>query len=649
MKKYKIKFVIWLVVALFAVTACGKREQSDDQSSSGQETEARISEEEKTQLLRRIDYALLGQGPYTERALRSYLIADADDDGVEELFVDCGRETDRETLFAFDFREDGTPFGLCHANRSATGGSEFQVKNDGKPVLMSSFASMGAGTTEEYSYWNGSVWEIFATSHAVYDFDAMKYTDDPVYLSQEATYEGEPLTQEAFEARIEDLQLQPFSNELSDLFTVEWPDEDLTAFAGTYDDHLEQLECKGILRIAGDIDQDGETEALWCVEGPSFLWNQNMEYQDPYNPMHDEDIFFFSDGRGADLVMADPGKGEILIYTARLGIGLIEDLELEDGLLTFTYSEGKSTQFQYDGVDQETGMLQLKEYIPVEEEYLREGVWYEFSPHDTFVDVYHFSDSYSGYTTQRLTDTGEKINYGKSFDYTVSDDGKNVTIQFNGGGGDSYTYYPDTEYGAALASEIRYDRMPDGSQVSYQSIIWRYDTPPTAEQLAKDAIDRRPARISASAESVGESNAEKTNAAEGLLLTEYLGLTVGSLKERFGENYSTDWYGGGQYISMDGTNVLCFADNEDPTSDSAVVTSVIGDGGTFLYGRTQEGGYQVTLEEMEAFLGQTLTVQDGMGEGEYWAHATWEGYDIQIIFSMDGETYTTLEVWVRMQ
>lgn len=83
MKKYKIKFVIWLVVALFAVTACGKREQSDDESSSGQETEARISEEEKTQLLRRIDYALLGQGPYTERALRSYLIADADDDGVE--------------------------------------------------------------------------------------------------------------------------------------------------------------------------------------------------------------------------------------------------------------------------------------------------------------------------------------------------------------------------------------------------------------------------------------------------------------------------------------------------------------------------------------------------------------------------------------
>ena len=649
MKRRKIIVATLLLAMALSTAACTVKEQQNDESDVSQEVEQMISEEEKKRLLHRIDYALLGHGPYAERALRGYLIADADNDGVEELFVDCGRETDRETLFAFDFQDDGTPFGLCHANRSATGGSVFQIKTDGTPVLVSSFASTGAGTSAEYSCWNGSGWENFANSHAVYDFDAMKYTSDPVYLSEEATYEGESLTLEAFEDRIKDLNLQPFSNELSDLFTVEWPDKDLAAFAHTYDDHLAQLECDGILRVAGDIDEDGETEALWCVEGPSFLWDQNMEYHDPYTPMADEDVFFFSASRGVDLVMADPGQNGIQVYTMRFGIGVVENLKFEDGVLTFTYGEGKSSQFQYDGVDQETGMFDLKEYIPPQEEYLREGVWYEFSPHDEFVDVYHFSDFYNGYTTQRRTDTGEESNYAQSFRYTVSEDGKRVTINHNDGREDSYTYYSNSKYGAALASEITYDIMPDGGQVSYQSIIWKYDSPPTAKQLAQDARSRRSVRLPDSASSVEVSGAEKIIATDTLLLTEYIGLTTGNLKERLGENYSTDWYGGGQYISIDGTNVLCFADNEDPTSDNAVVTSVIGDGGTFLYGKTQNGGYQVTLQEIETVLGQTLMVQDGMGEGEYWSHSNWNGYDIQIIFSKSGDTYETMEVWVKAQ
>lgn len=94
---------------------------------------------------------------------------------------------------------------------------------------------------------------------------------------------------------------------------------------------------------------------------------------------------------------------------------------------------------------------------------------------------------------------------------------------------------------------------------------------------------------------------------------------------------------------------MCFADHGDPTSDSAVITSVIGDGGTFLYGKTQDGGYQVTLEEIEAFLGQTLAVQDGMGEGEYWGYANRNGCNIQIIFSKTGDTYETMEVWAQAQ
>ena len=509
MKRHKMIVATLLLTVVLSAAACAAKEQQNDGADADQEAEQMISEEEQKRLLRRIDYALLGHGPYAGRALRGYLIADADNDGVEELFVDCGREADRETLFAFDFQEDGTPFGLCHANRSATGGSAFQIKDDGTPVLVSSFASVGVGTSEEYSRWNGNGWENFTASHAAYDFDAMKYTSGPVYLSEEATYEGEELTLEAFDDRIKVLNLQPFSDELSDLFAVKWPDKDLVAFAHTYDDHLAQLACDRILRVAGDIDQDGETEALWCIEGASFLWNQNMEYQDSYASTPGEDVFFFSGSRGADLVMADPGENGILIYTARFGTGLTEDLEFEDGVLTFTYSEGKSTRFQYDGVHKETGMFELKESVPSEEEYLREGVWYEFNPHDEFVNIYHFSDFYNGYTTQRRTDTGEESNNGQSFRYTVSENGNRVTIQRNDGSEDSYTYYADSGYGAALASEITYDIMPDGNQVPLQRIIWKYDSPPTAKQLAQDARSRRTIQIPESAALVKKSGLEQ--------------------------------------------------------------------------------------------------------------------------------------------
>ena len=56
-----------------------------------------------------------------------------------------------------------------------------------------------------------------------------------------------------------------------------------------------------------------------------------------------------------------------------------------------------------------------------------------------------------------------------------------------------------------------------------------------------------------------------------------------------------------------------------------------------------------TLEEIEALLGQTLAVQDGMGQGEYWGYADWNGCNIQIIFSKTGDTYETMEVWAQAQ
>ena len=495
MEMRRILFVIGTIWILFALVACevdeqGKNSSEESKMSEGEgnyEEEEEISEEEKDRLLRRIDYALLGQGPYARRALKEYLICDADGDDVEELFVICGEKSSNKTLFALDYRDDGKPFGLCHANRSATGSSTFWIRSDGIPILESSFASTGAGTREEYSYWNGSTWEIFASSRAVYDFDAMQFGEEPVYISESAIFEDEELSIEAFKNRIEELNLRPFSAALNDLFTVAWPDVDIDAFVQEYESHLAQLECQEILRTEGDIDGDGEKEVLWCINDATFLWNYNMEYQDSFGPAPNEDVFFFSTGRGANLVIADTNKSGITIRTARLGQGAIESLKFEDGLLTFGYDQGKITQFLYSGVDKETGMFLITEYVPPEQSYLREGTWYEFSPHDEFVDVYHFLDFYRGYTTKRRTDTGEEIlQDGESFWYTVSEDGRNITIRFNDGKENSYTYIPDSEYGSVLADDINYEVMPNGNVVSYQTIIWYYATSPTAKELAAD-------------------------------------------------------------------------------------------------------------------------------------------------------------------
>ena len=77
---------------------------------------------------------------------------------------------------------------------------------------------------------------------------------------------------------------------------------------------------------------------------------------------------------------------------------------------------------------------------------------------------------------------------------------------FAGSGG---LRYGGAGYGAALASEITYDIMPDGNQVPLQRIIWKYDSPPTAKQLAQDARSRRTIQIPESAALVKKSGLEQ--------------------------------------------------------------------------------------------------------------------------------------------
>ena len=166
-------------------------------------------------------------------------------------------------------------------------------------------------------------------------------------------------------------------------------------------------------------------ELVWCLEGISARWNQTMTYEEGFGAAPVEDQGLFSSGRGADLVIADPVPGGIQVRVGRLSHGTIRGAEFQEGLLCFTYDDqGAVTRFQYAGTDPESGQAALEEVVPEEQRYLRRGVWYAYSPFDTFAYEYHFSEFGSGYYLHRLT--GGTCEYRTSdsggFRYTVSGD-----------------------------------------------------------------------------------------------------------------------------------------------------------------------------------------------------------------------------------
>ena len=481
---------------------------SDDQEAEPEQSEQQpepLSLEEQERLMLRIDYALLCQGPYhslltqgdsVERALDGAWIGDGDGDGTEELFVQCVGPSGREILYTFDLQTAGTSLCYYAANQSATGSSVLVIDTvHGFPLLYSSFGS-GAGEYHQYSRWTGDHWELWAGSSRVPDWDTAVDQENPAF-EERAFFEGEELTLPEFNDRIDRLGLVPLPRDWADLFTAHWPDEDLHAFALLYTQHLLELNCDSILRADGDIDGDGEVELVWCLEGISTRWNQTMTYDEGFGAAPVEDQGLFSSGRGADLVIADPVPGGIQIRVGRLSHGAIQEAEFQAGLLCFTYNDqGAVIRFQYAGTDPESGQVILEEVIPEEHRYLRESVWYAYSPFDTFAHEYHFSEFGNGYYLHRLT--GGTCEYRTSdsggFRYTVSGDGRTVTITPTSTGPLAeavYTYVPDSGYGPVLA-----DLSDPAVEGSYQSKLWRYDAPPDTGLLLEEHLEKLPVAIS---------------------------------------------------------------------------------------------------------------------------------------------------------
>lgn len=491
-----------LTVALFMLTACEKEQEeflASETSGATEcetvqitETEQPTPREDGEQLFRRIDYALLGQSLYSSDYLQGYHLFDADKDGVEELFVDCLDENTQGTFFAFDFREDDTPFVIGHANRSASGISHLERMDNGVPILSSSYGSGGIGAQEVYMRWNGETWEEFAFYHVKMDYEAMQDSDEMIYSIRDIMYEREELEEEEFFSRIEALNLKPISRGLEELFGVTWSGMEMSAFVVGYQDHLSQLAPGETLCALGDVDGDGVEEVLWYVEDPFLPWRQNLAYQSrSYSLQPEQTEVYFSSANEGSLVLGNTEEDGIVITTMPAPVSGICGMRIENGEIVFDLNGNVQTKFAYAGIDAETGMFSLEERVSIYEAYLRTGEWYSFSPQDTFADIYHFSGDNKGYTTQRKTETGEDVDYGYNFQYAISSDGQRVIITVDNKEPSEYTLHLDTEYGVVLASDIGYDILPDGSKVPFQRFIWRYEVRPAAEQLLQDQLERK--------------------------------------------------------------------------------------------------------------------------------------------------------------
>ena len=491
-----------LLAILLLMTAC---ERGQEESSAPETTEATIGEtvavtepektmtqEERNQLYRRVDYAVVGQIIYTGGYWKGYQIFDADQDDAEELFISCEGKALRGAIFAFDYNSDNKPFAIGHVNHGASGMSYLECMHTGNLVLRSSYGSGGVGTMDVYNRWNGENWEEFAYYHIKKDFEAMQDSDEVIYSIRDIRYEGKDVEEEDFFQRIDALGLKPVSGDLKELLGTTWIGIDIEDFIEAYADHLVRNAVGTTMYARGDIDGDGMDEALWYLDNPVGSWMQNLQdHQDAYNltPEVIEKCFEGSDV--GVLILADGNENQGLVSTALAPVTGIRHMQIENGEIVFDLEGAVQAKYKFAGLYEEIGTFILKEIVSLDEIYLRTGAWYFYSPQDTFVNVFHFEEGNKGYTTQRKTETGEELDYGNNFQYAVSSDGQRVVITYENGDTREFNLYLDTEFGAVLASDILYDILPDGSEVPFQSIIWRYPEQPTIEEMLRYYSERR--------------------------------------------------------------------------------------------------------------------------------------------------------------
>lgn len=422
-----------------------------------------MKKEHTERVLRQIDYGILLTGYQLQGALNRSVIADADQDGQDELFISCRSNRYTDVILAFD-EKGGNPYCLSTGFYAATGSRELLYSNHAKsPVIFDWFSSMASGDSEAYSFWDGSNWDCQITYHADLDFEAMLGGADLAYKTPEINFRGEAISPEAYRANIQEMDLQPPAGRTENEERYWVGQVEMEYISDLLTQHLSAFYPGEHPSVSFDIDDDGEQEKLWAVTGLTDYWYAN-------DPQHQQtnDEMGVPEISGTALIIADEVSGMIsLSCGVAQGVEVVS-LQEKEGLLLIDDLGGTH---QFREISTDTRELILDAVEDPAWDLLFHSDWYLLDFSGYYAYRYRFEDATNATVDMFDLETGELSpeESGKPLEFVLDRINKKITIAV-GGAKIVYQYLPEHEYGAILLQSMEESEFAG----DVQRVMWSF-------------------------------------------------------------------------------------------------------------------------------------------------------------------------------
>ena len=425
-------------------------------------------------LFRQMDYAILLAGYHLQGTLDSFIISDADQDGLDELFITCHpsryQDANADIIFAFD-EKDGKPYCLSTGFLAATGSRELLYSNGERcPVVMDSFASMASGLSESYYFWSGSNWEEEISYQAEPDFEAMENGTDLAYKNIFINYQGSNISFEEYQANIQQMDLVFPLSDIKNAESYSVGQLEMETFSRLLSQHLSLFYPGDQSRVLFDVDGDGYQEELWTVTGVTDGWYAN----DPQHERIDSEMGI-PEISGTILLVID-NTSEML----SLSFGIAPDVEItslrDEEELFLVDVQGESHQFHEIAPD--TRELVLNVIEDPMWDLLFNSYWYLLDTWGYYAYCYRFEDTTHGIVDMLELETGEWVPElsGDPLEFMVNQADRKIIIEKKKKK-IVYDYIPEHEYGAMLLQSMEESEFAGEEQ----RILWSFpkDMAPT--------------------------------------------------------------------------------------------------------------------------------------------------------------------------
>lgn len=430
------------------ILAIGLKNNKDNSILQQKTEEILLVKKENTEnVLRQIDHAILLSGYQLQGALKHFVISDADQDGLDELFISCRsnryQDISSDVILTFD-EKDGKPYCLSTVLLSASGTRGLVYSTQEKrPIIGDSFSSMVIGRSEVYHFWDGSNWKKEIVYQSELDFEAMHSGEDLVYKTPVIDFWGKSISPEEYQANIQQMDLQPPPNRVESAESYLVGQVKMADISDLLTQHLAAFYPDNYSHLSFDIDSDGDQEELWAVTGVTDYWYANdPQYQQTNEVMGVPEI------SGTALIIADEVSGMV-----SLSFGITQDittvsLQKNNGLFLLD-RQGKS--YHFCEINSITRELILTEAGDHAWDLLFNSDWYLLDSSGYYAYCYHFGDAMVGTVDTINLETNELIPElsGEPMEFEFNHTDKKIIVVM-GGAKIVYQYLPEHEYGAML-------------------------------------------------------------------------------------------------------------------------------------------------------------------------------------------------------